>query len=129
MKYHSGPDPQGKYPVGEDYWDFLERLVETSRLVIDRPRGSAHPRYPDFVYPLDYGYLERTQAIDGGGIDVWLGSLKPRRLTGIVFSVDLLKRDVEVKILLGCSDSDVKTILSDMNQSSMRAIYIPRPNP
>ena len=28
----------------------------------------------DFVYSVDYGYLENTTAMDGGGIDVWKGS-------------------------------------------------------
>jgi inorganic pyrophosphatase len=27
------------------------------------------------IYPLDYGYLEITTSSDGGGIDVWFGSL------------------------------------------------------
>jgi inorganic pyrophosphatase len=40
-----------------DFWCRLDDLVAHSRLCIDRPRGSPHPRYPAFVYPLDYGYL------------------------------------------------------------------------
>lgn len=38
-----------------DFWRQLAQLVAESEIVIDRPQGSAHPRYPDFVYPLDYG--------------------------------------------------------------------------
>jgi hypothetical protein len=64
-----------EYPLEEDFWDFLERLVASSRPVVDRPKGSRHPRYPALVYPLDYGYLEGTQAMDGGGVDFWRGSL------------------------------------------------------
>ena len=41
-----------------DFWTAAETLVAQSRIVIDRPKGSAHPRYPDFLYPVDYGYLE-----------------------------------------------------------------------
>lgn len=57
------------------FWAALDELVATSTVRIDRPKGTAHPRYPSFIYPLDYGYLEGTQAADGGGIDVWVGSL------------------------------------------------------
>jgi inorganic pyrophosphatase len=39
------------------FWRSLDSLVSESRLVIDRPCGTPHPRYPDFMYPLDYGYL------------------------------------------------------------------------
>ena len=55
-----------------DFWRALDALVAGSEIVIDRPRGSAHPRYPDVIYPLDYGYLAGTRAADGDGIDVRL---------------------------------------------------------
>jgi len=42
---------------------------------IDRPRGTAHPRFPEFIYPLDYGYLEGPQGGDGNAVDVWRGAL------------------------------------------------------
>ena len=38
-----------------DFWDVLDRLVEGSEIVVDRPKGSGHPRYPGFTYGLDYG--------------------------------------------------------------------------
>ena len=52
-----------------NFWKALDRLAADSRLVIDRPQGSTHPRYPDLVYPFDYGFLENITAMDGGGID------------------------------------------------------------
>jgi inorganic pyrophosphatase len=49
-----------------DFWQALDSLISMSEIVIDRPRGTTHPRYPDFIYPLDYGYLVFCQsAIDG----------------------------------------------------------------
>lgn len=35
--------------------------------MIDRPKGSAHPRYPEFIYKVDYGYLKNTSSIDDAG--------------------------------------------------------------
>ncbi len=55
------------------FWRALETLAQSSALIIDRPKGSAHPRYPDMRYPLDYGYLAGTTSGDGAGIDVWDG--------------------------------------------------------
>ena len=83
-----------------DFWHTLETLVASCPLTIDRPQGSPHPRYPTFVYPYDYGYLEHTQGGDGSGIDVWVGSLPEKTVTAVVCTVDPLKRDAEVKILL-----------------------------
>jgi inorganic pyrophosphatase len=113
----------------DSFWRKLDRLVAEHELVIDRPRDSRHPRYPEMVYPLDYGYLEGTQAADGDGIDVWTGSLPERAVTAIVCTVDILKRDTEVKILLGCTPQDMQTILDFHNDDSnwLSAIAIERP--
>jgi len=64
------------------FWHELDELAAACPVVIDRPKGSRHPRYPDMIYPYDYGYLEGTQAADGGGIDCWIGSLHARRGAG-----------------------------------------------
>jgi inorganic pyrophosphatase len=109
------------------YWNALDELVSACTLVIDRPRGSRHPRYPDFIYPYDYGYLQGTRAMDQGGIDVWVGSLADRKATGIVCTVDLFKRDAEIKILLGCTPEESVTILKTHNEGPQSAILIPRP--
>ena len=57
-----------------DFWSALDELVLNSEIVIDRPKGTAHPKYPKFIYRLDYGYLKNTSSMDGDGIDVWVGS-------------------------------------------------------
>jgi inorganic pyrophosphatase len=99
----------------DNFWLKLDQLVAEHKRVIDRPKGSCHPRYPSFVYPLDYGYLEGTQAADGGGIDVWVGSLPDEMVTAVVCTVDIKKRDTEVKILLGCTSQEAQEILNVHN--------------
>ena len=81
-----------------------------SRLVIDRPRGSAHPRFPELIYPIDYGYLEGTTTVDGGGLDVFLGTLPGKTLDALALTVDLEKRDAEIKLLLGCSQAEKQIV-------------------
>jgi inorganic pyrophosphatase len=101
-----------------NFWHKLDQLVTEHELIIDRPAGSRHPRYPEMVYPLDYGHLEETQAADGDGIDVWAGSLPDRSVTAIACTVDMLKQDTEVKILLGCTPQEMQTILNFHNDDS-----------
>ena len=110
----------------ETFWSTLDRLVATSNVVIDRPKGSAHPRYPSFFYPHAYGFLENTASIDGGGVDVWMGSLPDKTVTAVVCTVDLVKRDSEVKILLGCTPQEAQEILSVHNSGPQAAILIER---
>ena len=111
-------------PPSSKFWAAAEQLVATSEIVIDRPKGSTHPRIPDAIYPVAYGYLKGTSAGDGEGIDVWVGSLTPGTITGVVCTFDLGKRDGEVKLLLGCTAEETSAILSFLNQGQMAAIVI-----
>ena len=114
------------------FWHALKTLITTHDVTIDRPRGSAHPRYPELIYPLDYGYLENTSAGDGAGIDIWLGSLSmvtdagnTKILTGILCSFDRLKRDAEIKLLVNCNDDDIQIIREFLKD--LHTLYIPNP--
>ncbi|MCI0550926.1 MAG: hypothetical protein L0287_08220 [Anaerolineae bacterium] len=55
-----------------NFWREMTQLAISNRIAIDRPKGSSHPRYPEVIYSLDYGYLEDTTSSDGSGIDLWL---------------------------------------------------------
>ena len=116
----------GSTPVAS-FWAYLDQLVAVCPVKIDRPGRSQHPRFPEVIYPLDYGYLEGTGAVDGGGVDVWLGSSGVVEVRAVILTVDLHKRDVEVKILLGCSKEEMQRILNFHNQTSMRALLVRRP--
>ena len=107
----------------EAFWTHLEALVTSSELVIDRPRGSAHPRHPSIVYPLDYGYLKGTSGGDGAAIDVWRGSLAKGHLDAVVCTVDLEKRDAEVKLLLGCTPAE-KQVICEFHRSAWTAALL-----
>jgi inorganic pyrophosphatase len=93
-----------------DYWTGLEMLLAASRIVIDRPKGTPHPRFPEMIYPLDYGFLEDTTGNDGAEADIWRGSLAGNTITGVVCTVDLMKRDAEMKILIGCTPDEIAVI-------------------
>lgn len=111
----------------ETFWKQLDRLVNESKVVIDRPKDSPHPRYDDAIYPLDYGYLAGTSSADGSGIDIWLGESGERRVVGVICTVDMLKRDSEVKVCLGCSEAEMLTIAKFVNNTlSMRGLLIRR---
>lgn len=110
-----------------DYWSSLDRLVSTHRLVIDSPRGSRHKVYHDFVYPLDYGYLEGTVSGDGAEVDVWVGSLKGGAVMGVICAVDLLKGDVETKLLVGCTNEEAEMALRCHNVGQQHAVLVKRP--
>lgn len=110
-----------------EFWNALDSLVQQSKIIIDRPKGTVHPRYPDFLYEVDYGYLKDTISMDGGEIDVWRGTDKEQRIDAIMCTVDLLKKDSEIKILIGCTEEEKEKIYHINNDSVyMKGILIRR---
>lgn len=87
----------------KDFWEALDRLVEESEIIIDRPKGSRHPKYRNLSYQVDYGYLKGTSSMDGGGIYLWKGTKENPVIDAIICTVDLWKKDSEIKLLLGCT--------------------------
>jgi inorganic pyrophosphatase len=109
-----------------DYWQNLDKLVSTNGFKIERPKDSAHPRYPDYIYPLDYGFILNTKSADGDELDAWHGSLESDEVTGIAVTLDPIKGDSEVKVLIGCNDEDKKRILAAHSRGDMTATILNR---
>ena len=110
--------------MSEEFWDYCNRLVKECQIQIDRPKGSIHPRFLNSKYPVDYGYLAGTTAVDGGGIDIWLGSSSKGTVVGVLCTVDLLKKDAELKILYDCTDEEIQSVVNFINSGEMRGIFI-----
>ena len=111
----------------QEFWQMLNQLVESSRIIIDRPKHSRHPKRPHIVYPVDYGYLENTASMDGEGIDIWVGSRPEKSVQGILCTVDNWKKDSEIKILYGCTEAEIQTIYKFTNaRDGMKGILIRR---
>ena len=110
-----------------EFWRAMERLIAESEIVIERPKGSHHPEHPQIVYPLDYGCLKGTSSSDGEEIDLFLGSEPARRLTGAFVTVDLQKRDCEIKLLIGCTGDEIRTVDHFFNDyASMKGLLLLR---
>lgn len=110
-----------------DFWNAVDTLVFNGKIVIDRPKGSSHPQIPNIKYPLDYGYIENTASMDGGGIDVWRGTLPDSKVNAIICTVDLMKKDSEIKLLIGCTEEEMKVVYEFHNKTEyMKGILVRR---
>ncbi|HEY94802.1 MAG TPA: inorganic pyrophosphatase [Dehalococcoidia bacterium] len=111
----------------EKFWEAVDTLVHESRVLIDRPKGTHHPRFPNMVYPVDYGYLENTTSPDGNGIDVYRGTASFEKVDAIICTIDLMKRDSEIKLLIGCNPEEKNQILAFHNESEyMKGLLVER---
>lgn len=73
---------------------------------IDRPFGSRHPRHPDMIYPVNYGYADDISAPDGDNQDVYLmGCDHPVcTFSGKVIAVYHRFNDIEDKWIVSADD-------------------------
>ncbi len=70
--------------------DMIGRKV---KVIVDRPLGTKHPKYPDTVYPVNYGYVKEFKGGDGEFQDAYvLGVEVPVEVfEGVVIAI--IKRD------------------------------------
>ena len=108
------------------FWERLDELIKTSEIVIDRSKGTPHPKYPDMIFPLDYGYLEGTKAMDRNEIDLWIGTAGHGKLTAIACTIDIKKKDAEIKLIIGCTDEEIEIIEKFHNGKYQSAIIVTR---
>lgn len=78
------------------------RLGDVLRVEMDRPIGTVHPKHPDLIYPVNYGYVPGLIAPDGEEQDAYvLGVDQPlEEFTGQLIAVIHRFDDVEEKWVL-----------------------------
>ncbi|MBQ8161536.1 MAG: GNAT family N-acetyltransferase [Clostridia bacterium] len=82
-----------------EHMDYSGIIGRTVCGTVDRPLGSAHPRHPEMIYPLNYGYVDGVCAGDGAEQDVYIfGTDMPlRTFSGQVVAVLHRLNDCEDK--------------------------------
>ncbi len=106
------------------FWQKIDSLVLSTSIIISQPKGSHHAKYLNMIYPVDYGYLNDTDAIK-----VFKGSRKTSKVDAIMVVGDILKRDLEVKLIMGCDEKETHRILQFINQTDyQKGILVKRGN-
>lgn len=77
-------------------------LGEIVTVTVERPLGSYHPEHKNLYYPINYGYIKGTLALDGEEIDAYiLGINEPlEKFTGKVIAIIHRLNDVEDKLVV-----------------------------
>ena len=110
----------------QEFWEYLQKLVDSSQIIFDHPKGSTHQRFHTSPYPVNYGFLSGTTSLDAGGVDIWVGTLGEKKVVGALCTVDLLKKDTELKIIYDCTIEEIQSIVNFVNFDQMRALFIKR---
>lgn len=80
----------------------MSYLGQMVRVVVDRPLGSVHPRWPDLRYPVNSGELPGTLGGDGQPIDASLlgWDIPVTEAEGVVVALVLRGNDSEDKLIV-----------------------------
>ena len=108
-----------------DFWSQLDVLVKESSIIIDIPKGTINNSFPNGPSSFNYGHLENTSSMDNEDIDIYIGSDSNRIINAIICTIDLIKRESEIKILYGCNEKETNEIESIYNYfPSMRGLLV-----
>ena len=94
------------FQESESYKKYREALLsllgKEVEVKVDRPLGSAHPKFKQMIYPVNYGYVESLLAPDGDYQDAYiLGVNQPLdSYVGEVIAIVERSDDVEGKLIV-----------------------------
>ena len=105
-------DDREKYTAGKH--DFIRGVLRTAlvkfylgktvTVEIDRPIGTPHPKHPEIIYPINYGYIPNVLGGDDEELDVYILGIDERieegdRTTVKIIGIVYRKNDVEDKLV------------------------------
>ena len=108
------------------FWQKVNTLFLSSGLTIIRKKGEHHPQFANLIYPVDYGYINETKSTNGHGISLYAGSENRNKITSLVMAVDILGREMDVKVLVGCSLEEEEAVLRYLNQTDYQKTILVR---
>ena len=108
------------------FWQKVDTLYLSSGFRLTRKKGDVHPVFKNLIYPTDYGHVKDTKSVSGEGVSVYAGSLSRNTITALVVAADILAKELDVKILVGCTDEEVDQVLRFLNQTDYQKTVLIR---
>lgn len=99
------------------FWQKVNTLYLSCGFTIVRKKGDHHPQFANLIYPVDYGYINETKSTNGEGLSLYAGTGDRNKISALVIAVDILSREMDVKVLVGCNSEEEESILRYLNQT------------
>lgn len=114
------------YENNSYFWQKVETLFLSSGFEITRKKGDVHPVFKNLVYPTDYGHMKDTKSVSDEGVSVYAGSGNRSSISALVIAADILAKELDVKILVGCDEEEEKDVLHFLNQTDYQKTVLIR---
>ena len=115
-----------EYENNAYFWQKVDTLFLSSGYKIFRKKGDVHPVFPNLIYPVDYGHVLDTKSISGEGVSVYVGTDNPNVVTALIVAADILSKELDVKVLAGCTEEEVDSVLRFLNQTDYQKTVLIR---
>ncbi len=81
-------------------------MEDIVKVIVDRPKGSVHPKYKNIFYEVNYGFIPNVFAPDGEEQDAYIiGVGEPlKEFTGKVIAIIHRLNDIEDKCVVALED-------------------------
>ncbi|MFV0480004.1 MAG: Inorganic pyrophosphatase [Anaerorhabdus sp.] len=107
------------------FWQKVDTLIFSNHLELLYHKGDKHDQHPQLSYPVDYGSLRESQQSEES-LYVFKGSQKASGCNAMVVTADILKKEIEVKLLLDCTEEEEKRILEFLNKTDLQKAVLMR---
>ncbi len=115
-----------QYENSAFFWQKLDTLYLSSGYQLVKRKGEVHDKFKNLVYPLDYGRVDDLSGSGSKGNAVYLGSLNRNKVSGLIIAVDILAKELDVKVLAGCTDEEIESVLRYLNQTDFQKTVLIR---
>ncbi len=115
-----------QYENNAYFWQKVDTLFLSSEINLNRKKGDVHPVFKNLIYPTDYGHVTDTKSVTSEGVSVYAGSGDRNKITALVVAADILAKELDVKMLIGCTDQEVEDVLRFLNQTDLQKTVLIR---
>lgn len=102
------------------FWQKVDSLYLSGTRKIIKKKGEVHDTFKNLVYPLDYARIEDMKSVSGHGVAVYLGSENRNKVSALVIAADILEKELDVKVLAGCTEEEIEEVLRYLNQTEFQ---------
>lgn len=108
------------------FWQKIDTLYLSGDFKLAHKKGEKHPKNKSLVFPLDYGYVISLNGEQEESVGVYKGT-KNKKIEAVVVCADIIKKSLEVKILVGLTEEEEESLLRFLNATDvMKTIIIRR---
>ncbi len=102
------------------FWQKVDTLYLSGTRKVFKKKGEVHDTFKNLVYPLDYARIEDMKSVSGHGVAVYLGSENRNKVSALVVAADILEKELDVKVLAGCTEEEIEEVLRYLNQTDFQ---------